>query len=93
MKTFRVQKKLQEAALIFMVNFLASKDEKNELLKQFQSLDLNNDGKLSRDELIIGYRKVLNEAEAEEEVDRIMKSVDKNDSGAIDYSGTTISMI
>lgn len=37
-----------------MVNFLSTKDEKNELLKQFQSLDLNGDGKLSREELIVG---------------------------------------
>lgn len=50
-------------------------------------MDLNNDGKLSREELILGYRKVLNEADAEEEVDRIMTAVDTNDSGAIDYSG------
>jgi calcium-dependent protein kinase len=37
-----------------MVNYLATKEEKNELLKQFQSLDLNGDGKLSRQELIAG---------------------------------------
>ena len=36
------------------MNFLATKEEKAELLKTFQSLDLNGDGKLSRDELIIG---------------------------------------
>jgi len=29
----------------------------------------------------------LNQAQAEEEVDRIMREVDKNNSGAIDYSG------
>jgi calcium-dependent protein kinase len=36
------------------VNFLATKEEKTELLKTFQTLDLNGDGKLSREELIIG---------------------------------------
>jgi Ca2+-binding EF-hand superfamily protein len=30
---------------------------------------------------------MMNEAEAEEEVNRIMSEVDKNNSGAIDYSG------
>lgn len=48
---------------------------------------MNHDGKISRDELIIGYKRVLNEAEAEDEVDRIMTEVDKNQSGAIDFSG------
>lgn len=33
MKNFHVSKKFQEAALVFMVNFLASKEEKTELLK------------------------------------------------------------
>ena len=67
------------------------------MLKTFQSLDLNGDGKLSREELIIGtlayfgsnlgYQKMMNAAEAEDEVNRIMTQVDKNNSGAIDYSG------
>jgi calcium-dependent protein kinase len=62
---------------------LATKDEKSELLKTFQALDLNNDGKLSKEELMIGtiiifliffsgYAKIMNAAEAEEEVNRIM---------------------
>jgi Ca2+-binding EF-hand superfamily protein len=29
----------------------------------------------------------MNDFQAEEEVDKIMKSVDKNNSGAIDYTG------
>ncbi|EGR27981.1 hypothetical protein IMG5_185640 [Ichthyophthirius multifiliis] len=89
MRNFRAEKKLQEATLMFFVNNLATKEEKNELLKVFQSLDTNGDGKLSREELINGYKKILNqgeEIEAEEEVDRIMSTVDKNNSGSIDYT-------
>ena len=37
--------------------------------------------------LLLGYRKIMGQAQAEEEVDRIMKMVDKNNSGAIDYTG------
>jgi len=36
---------------------------------------------------LIGYRRIMNDFQAEEEVDKIMKSVDKNNSGAIDYTG------
>ena len=39
---------------MFLVNYLATKDEKNDLLKTFKTLDLNGDGKLSTNELIIG---------------------------------------
>lgn len=33
-----------------------------------------------------GYKKIMGAAEAEEEVSKIMQQVDKNNSGAIDYS-------
>ena len=49
-------------------------------------MDKNSDGKLSRDELIEGYRKLYGEL-AEEEVDKILARVDSNGSGEIDYSG------
>ena len=38
-----------------MVSQLATKKEKEEMLKTFQALDTNGDGVLSRDELIQGY--------------------------------------
>lgn len=49
-------------------------------------LDLNGDGKLSREELIAGYSKILPMESAVKEVDKIMKVIDKNDNGDIDYS-------
>jgi calcium-dependent protein kinase len=39
---------------MYMVNYLTTKEEKNELLKTFQQLDLNGDGILTREELLIG---------------------------------------
>ncbi|CAD8156509.1 unnamed protein product [Paramecium octaurelia] len=85
-KAFRVEKKLQEAALMFMVNFIATKEEKKDLLKQFQALDTNNDGRLSREELVNGYKKVMSDIDAETQVDEIMKKIDADGSGSIDYS-------
>ena len=57
-----------------------------ELQKAFKALDKNSDGKLSRDELVEGYRKLYGEL-AEDEVDKILARVDSNGSGEIDYSG------
>ena len=65
---------------------LASKDDMSELQRAFKALDKNSDGKLSRDELIDGYRKIYGEL-AEAEVDKILARVDADGSGEIDYSG------
>jgi len=56
------------------------------LLKTFKSLDLNNDGLLSSEELLIGLKKIMEVEEAEQEVKQIMSNVDINNSGKIDYS-------
>jgi len=41
-------------------------------LKTFKALDTNNDGVLSRQELLVGYSKIMSAPEAEEEVNKIM---------------------
>lgn len=76
---------MQQAAITFIVSQLAGKEEMNELQKAFKQLDKNSDGKLSREELVEGYREILGDL-AEEEVDRIMKIADADGSGEIDYS-------
>ena len=63
-----------------------------ELQKAFKVLDTNCDGKLSRDELIDGYRKIYGEL-AESEVDKILARVDANGSGEIDYSEWIVATI
>jgi Ca2+-binding EF-hand superfamily protein len=45
---------------------------------------------LSKAELLDGYKRTMNDTEAEEEVNKIMAVVDKNNSGEIDYSGIKI---
>ena len=67
---------------------MASKEEQAELMKTFKLLDINNDGKLSQEELVIGYSKFMDRPQAEEAVKKIMSIVDNNNSGLIDYSGT-----
>jgi len=87
LKSFRADSKLQEAVWMYLVNYVASCEEKTNLLKTFEDLDENHDGQLSREELISGYKKIMgNNADVEKEVDIIMCKVDTNHSGAIDYS-------
>jgi len=86
LKQFRAGRKLQEATWVFLVSNLATREEKSQLLTTFQLLDANGDGKLSREELIAGYQKILGLENAEIEVEAILNAVDNNNSGAIDYT-------
>ena len=85
MKKFKRGKKLEQASIAFIVNKLISKDERKELIKQFQDWDTNGDGVLSRDEIIEGYRKTYGAVD-ENEIDNIMKSIDLDGNGVIDYN-------
>jgi len=86
MRKFHAGRKLQQAALTYIVNYLMTKEEKNEMLEIFQSLDTNGDGVLSKEEIYEGYRLTLGDVEAKKEVERIMKEVDIDNSGTIDYN-------
>lgn len=86
LKNFRSDYKFQKAVLLYIISFFDLKEEKDELLKTFKSLDLDGDGQLTHDELMIGYSKLMGEEEAKKEVDRIFKTIDVNGTGAIDFT-------
>lgn len=52
----------------FIVNQLVSKEEKNQLLAQFQSWDKNGDGVLSKEEIFEGYKTLFGELKAKEDI-------------------------
>ncbi len=86
MRKFHAGRKLQQAALTYIVNYLMTKEEKNDMIEMFQSLDTNGDGVLSREEIYEGYRQTLGDVEARKEVDRIMDEIDMDKNGTIDYN-------
>lgn len=55
-------------------------------MKTFKALDLDHDGELTHDELMIGYSKLMGEEEARREVDRIFKTIDVNGTNGIDFT-------
>jgi calcium-dependent protein kinase len=86
MRTFKADCKLQKAILLYIITYFDIKDEKEELLKTFKSLDLDHDGQLTKQELTYGYSKIMGKTEAEKEVERIFKTIDINNTGAIDFT-------
>ena len=86
LKHFRADLKMQQAVLSFMASQLTSHDELNKLRETFQRLDKNGDGVLSKEEIIEGYKGIMEDEEAILEANRIFDAVDVNNSGSIDYT-------
>ena len=84
-KTFRAEKKLQQAALAFIVHNLAKREDVRELKNIFLAFDLNGDGRLTSDELVQGMTRVMTKGEAIEDVERIMSTIDVDKNGYIEY--------
>ena len=85
LKKLNYKSKLQQIIYYFIVNHMTTKEEKNDLMKIFKALDKNGDGRLTREELQDGYNKSL--AITDNEINELMKKLDNDGSGFIDYTG------
>jgi len=65
---------------------LLGKQEKESIDKVFRAMDVNGDGKLSKDEIQKGYLQFFGRSLNDEEVDEMFAKVDADNSGEIDYS-------
>ncbi|KAH8585113.1 calmodulin-domain kinase 1 [Cryptosporidium sp. chipmunk genotype I] len=98
-RQFQAEKKLAQAALLYMASKLTTLDETKQLTEIFRKLDTNNDGMLDRDELVRGYHEFMrlkgvdsnsliqNEGSTiEDQIDSLMPLLDMDGSGSIEYS-------
>ncbi len=90
LKNFRATSMVQKAVMSYMVMHVISKGEEKRLREVFEVLDKNKDGQLSSEELVEGFTQVngLSGPDARKEVARIMRTLDMNGNGAIDYNGS-----
>ena len=58
LKDFHVKEKFNQAVLTFLTHNFVDKEEICKLKKIFKYLDKNNDGKISREELLESYKDV-----------------------------------
>jgi calcium-dependent protein kinase len=86
LRTFNKNSKLREAVNTFISTQCLSLADTKELRDVFKAMDTNSDGKLSRQELYDYFVKEMDPAEAEEEVGRIMREVDTDNNGYVDYT-------
>lgn len=88
LKNLKAQTKFQKAVLTFCASQQLSQKAEAKIRKSFEILDTNKDGKLSTEELIIGYTNICGDAKkAKKEVERMMKNMDLNQCGEIEYNG------
>jgi calcium-dependent protein kinase len=85
MKKFKRNKQFEQATISFIVNQCITKEERAELRKQFEEWDKNGDGVLSKEEILEGYRNTYGTVDPDE-VDNMIKSVDLDGNGVIDYN-------
>jgi calcium-dependent protein kinase len=86
LKDHHTFKKLQQGVRTYIATLLISDEEKRRLGTVFMKLDTNGDGRLSREELMEGYSQEMTQAEASIAVDQIMRSVDVDRNGYIEYT-------
>lgn len=86
LQSFHSTSKLREAVQTFIASQLVSLQDTKTMREVFKSMDKNGDGRLSREELVEKYNEVMTAEEAQEEVNNIMRQVDSDESGYIDYT-------
>ena len=83
---FETKSQLTRAIYFFMVTHCISMEEKKALTELFNRLDTNNDGVLSKDELVSGFRSADFPLLTLSELDHLISRLDQNNSSEIDYT-------
>jgi calcium-dependent protein kinase len=86
MRTFHSYHKLREAVYTFIITQFISLKETRVLREVFRAIDRNGDGKVSVEELAEQYELTMGSEDAVAEAKRIMKEVDTDNNGFIDYT-------
>jgi calcium-dependent protein kinase len=85
LQSFKIKQKMQQAALTYMANHLVSESELKTLNNVFKQLDVDNNGKLSKQELLEGYKDIDGKMSIAD-LEKLFEAADADNSGEIDYS-------
>lgn len=91
LKEFNSNSKLQEAISVFVATQIKSHDDIKYFKKCFQKIDINGDGKLTKDELLTEYSKYMSIEEAHKVSNEIIERLDQDKDGQIDYTEFLVS--
>lgn len=78
--------RFKDAVSLFITSQISTNQEARDLKALFTRLDLDNDGKLTAEEMKTGLKGLTEIINPDEYIDRIMKEVDTDGNGVIDYN-------
>jgi calcium-dependent protein kinase len=84
MKTIKSTIKFKQAVFAYISHNFANHEEVQKLRRLFKFLDKNNDGSISKSELLEGFRE-FGEDISNENLENIIKAIDNDGSGFIEY--------
>ena len=84
LKNYSQQSKIYQTVLTYLSHNFADKVELNKLKKIFYKIDLNLDGKLSKEELFIAYKEAGMEMK-NDQLNKVIESIDFDGNGFIEY--------
>ena len=83
-KNYSTQPKIYQTVLAYLSHNFAEKEQLNKLKKIFYKIDLNLDGKLSKEELNTAFKEAGMEM-SKDQLDKVMESIDFDGNGYIEY--------
>jgi calcium-dependent protein kinase len=93
MVDYNPQKSIQDAVWVFMVSHFAAEEEKRKLTDIYQEIDRDQDGLLNKEEIVEAFKKFEINNSGQDDIEDIIKRIDRNDNGTIDYSEFVIAAI
>ena len=90
---FHCKAKLREAVHIFIASQIMCHDDIKYFKECFTKIDLDGDGKLTREELVLEYSKHMPRQEAEDVACSIVAKLDQDLDGKIDYTEFLVSCL
>jgi calcium-dependent protein kinase len=82
---FNPELKFQQAALAYMVHHLTDNTELKDIQNMFVLFNTNNNGLLTYNEVIKGFNSVFSVSHQEKDLMKVMKKIDQDKSGNIEY--------
>ena len=86
LKHYKSNSILRETTLAYLVHNYPDLDEVNEACKLFDKLDVNGNGKITRNELFLGLSSIIkNDDELKKDIDEIFLNLDMDNNNYISY--------
>ena len=85
LKEYKSESVIQETALAYLVHNFPQIDDIVNACKLFNLIDINGDGKITKNELFEGLNKKIKSNSLKKDIDIIFKNIDSDNNGYIEY--------